>query len=498
MITVPITKRQITFASLANLVYMALNSLLFLFVTPLVLIVLGEDLYGLWTILLAFLNFSGLASLGVGQAMVKYVAQYRFDPGGEGLSAAVTFGYLFAAACGGLAVVVLGLARSWAAGLFASTQTPTAVIADSIGVVAIGLLPLLLYQVSQGILLGLMENQLAGGMELLQNVLLWGGGLLIGWKSGSLYALAVWILVSTTLLFLVTSLLAWGKTRRFQLRLHLSTAQLGEMIQFSLLSWTSSLGIVMFQSMDRVIVGALIGPAAAGVYGIANSIALRLSMLAGQFTQVLTPVASSLNAGGYEHEVKDLFRKVSRFVSALLVAVGSILVFWMDWILRIWISPEFSAQYTYLFRVLVIAYTLFSMSRSSHQVLTGLGRVRPPALNFFLCGALMLAGVYVLTRAYGLNGAAYANFVLVGLLAMHVYLLGYFRLKFITVFEDLGVAILLLAPVIVFGFGNLEANLAGRVLVNGLVLAILAWWAGRQSFYRKLFYALRPDGVGRP
>jgi O-antigen/teichoic acid export membrane protein len=285
--------------------------------------------------------------------------------------------------------------------------------------------------------------------------------------------LAAWSLLLSLLGLVLFSASAARALRKlgFHCRPRLQGGLVAELLHYALFNWMSSAGILLFQSADRLLVGALIGPAAAGAYGIASSTASRVNMLAGQFTQALAPAASTYQTLGRPDEIRKLFINVSRVTSWVLIVTGSLLVIWMDRILAYWISPSFASQYAQLFRLMVIAYACFSLSRAAHQTLTGLGLVRITAFATVAGASLVLLMIYLLTPAYGLIGAAAGNFFYSFVLIMNIALA--WRLGLRTTWTALADVLIPIASLLlIFRLSQVYPSLMARGLLSMGIAAL--------------------------
>jgi len=79
------------------------------------------------------------------------------------------------------------------------------------------------------------------------------------------------------------------------------------------------------------------------------------------------------------------------------------------------------------FCVIILAYSILSLSRPAHQTLVGLGKVRFTSLVYLGSAALMLVTLCLLSMTRGLLGAGYANLVMTLLLCMSLYLFKWFE-----------------------------------------------------------------------
>ncbi len=211
-----------------------------------------------------------------------------------------------------------------------------------------------------------------------------------------------------------------------------------------------SSAVALFQQFDRVLVGFTLGPAIAGVYSVGTSIGLRFSTITGQVTEVMIPYASLKDSTGDQIGLYTTFRRLSRYISFILSIMSSVAILWMHEILSLWISPDYGDHYADAFKILIIAYNLLSLSRSGHQTLTGMGKVKFTSLIYFFSSIFMLIGVYFLSQHFGLFGAVNANLLMAFLLLFNLFVYKTLnkKIQWRDVIEDLGWGIFL--PILVY------------------------------------------------
>jgi membrane protein EpsK len=199
------------------------------------------------------------------------------------------------------------------------------------------------------------------------------------------------------------------------------------LLGFSPFMFIESAAINLFQQFDRLLVALMLGPAASGIYSVATGVGLRMSIIAGSVTEVLLPYASRKHSLGEKHNLEIIVLKVTRYISLMAALVGGLLIIWMRELLTVWISPQYAEANALFFCVIILAYSILSLSRPAHQTLVGLGKVRFTSLVYLGSAALMLATVYLLSMTGGLLGAGYANLVMTLLLCMSLYLYRWFE-----------------------------------------------------------------------
>ncbi|MHC1784984.1 MAG: oligosaccharide flippase family protein [Anaerolineaceae bacterium] len=423
--------KNLALAGGINLFFLIFNSVFFLILTPLTLNNMGTADYGIWMILLAFSQLAGLATFGAGSAVEKFIAQSSDENQSKEFSACITFSYAFLTIIGALMVLAVWLLRFWIAELIQTGGAHSFIeIANAVGLMAFSLLPQFLTQISKGIFLGLVKNFWAGFFDSLQTTGLWLGVYILTIFSTDFSKLAWWVLGLSWFSFIFTILVLWKTFRSHRYHPLIIPKMTKAMLHQSLLIWFSSLGIALFQNVDRIIVGYFIGPAAAGVYSLATSVALRITILLGQFTQVLTPLASRWHADGFDDQIVKVYSKVLRFSAWFLFFVSGLLVIWMPIILNLWISPDFSETNGIYFQILIVIYSLFSLARPAQQILNGIGQVEMPALVFFISGVATLVVIAFGARKFGLIGAVVGNATYCGIVVLNFSLSKYFHLPF--------------------------------------------------------------------
>jgi O-antigen/teichoic acid export membrane protein len=168
------------------------------------------------------------------------------------------------------------------------------------------------------------------------------GAVLLASIEKNLTLIAAWCFLSNLLVF---GVYLWATNRLFPFRFQIDMEILHKMLHFSGYMFLETLAVALFQHFDKVIVGVTLGPALAGVYAIGTSLALRLSMVTGQATEVMIPYASLRESLGDQQKLGIIFRQLSRYISLALAGMVSLLIIWMNEILSVWIS-SICLQYT--------------------------------------------------------------------------------------------------------------------------------------------------------
>ncbi len=439
---------------------------------------MGGEFYGLWMILFAVGQFSVIGTLGIDSIVNKFGSEVNDEPdaGANILSSAMLIVLSMAMI---VAVVLFALRNPLAEAIHPSPEYLPQ-LKNGLAVYALVIIPQFLIRVFHGFFLSQIMNRFARTMDLLNSLLPLLGGVLLSLLFKNLLLLALWNLLVS---FLVLGLYILKTRRVIHLRWLPTQATIKRMMNFSVFMFIESAAITLFQQFDRLLVALTLGPIASGVYSVATGVGLRMSIIAGNITEVLVPYASHKHSLGEREALEGTVRKVSRYVSLIAALVGGLLILWMKELLSVWISPQYAEANSFFFCIILLAYGILSLSRPAHQTLVGLGKVKFTALAYLTSSILMLLAVYLLSRQFGLIGAGTANLVMVLLLGMTIFLYRWFngRQMWGRLLPDLLVAVLpMVASLVMVGLG---INWPYRLIYSALLLAMSLYVLLRDDYF---------------
>jgi O-antigen/teichoic acid export membrane protein len=457
-----------------NFLFFIFNTIFFLIITPVAIHVMGGEFYGLFSILNALMLLSNIGTLGISAIVNKFASEAN-TPGRteeQHFGEVLTAGTLIVIPMALLFAGMIALMRNLIANNLEISPLMRGEFSKAMLIVAIGVFPQFLSKVPAGFLLSQLKNGVARGIEFISSFSLWIGAVgIVFFVKRDLTWIALWYLI-TSILVLFAYYFAIPRHLVSLSRVDLRIVR--KMLNFSGNLFIESLAISLFQQMDRVIVGLTLGPVAAGTYSIGTSVGLRMSLITGQMTDVMVPYASLKESLNDRVRLLAIFRHLSRYVSLLVAGLGGLLILWMNQILSVWISVDFARQYTNMFGMLIVAYSLLSLSRAGHQTLTGMGRVRFTSLVYLLSTGIMLGGVYVFSSKFGLFGAASANCFMILLLVYNIAIykiLTNEKFSWRAVFGDLKWGFFL--PAVIFGFLSLNHTLLFKIEITFALVAVL-------------------------
>ena len=296
----------------ANMIFFIINTVFFLAITPIAIKVMGNEFYGLWSILIALMLLTNVGALGINSIVMKFSSE-AIEEGNTKVQwdRVMTGGYLIVGIMAILITASLIVFKSLIVNNIHTTLLLKEQLNKALLWIAVGILPQFLSLVPQGFLIGQLQNHIARSITLFSSISLWGGAVAITLYERNLAFISFWCFFSNTIAF---SLYVWCINKyiwQFHWHYHLPTFK--RMLNFSKWMFLQSLAIALFSQFDRVIVGFTLGPVLAGVYSVATSVALRLSLVVGQVTEIMLPYASLKDSMGHQQPLYKIFRQLSYY-----------------------------------------------------------------------------------------------------------------------------------------------------------------------------------------
>ena len=376
--------------------------------TPFVIHRLGQEGYGVWTLITALTGYINLLALGVPMACVRYLAQHVAERDDRKVNEAIGSCAGLYLMMGGVAVVVGAILTALLVSVYdiPPEQHRDALLACGVMVLVvssafIGLLP-------EGIMFAHHDFVLRNAVRL-------GGVLLrlsltIGLLTvyASLAALAAVQLVCFAFDFWVSLFLIRRRYPAVRISLRdFDWQMLRRILSFSLYVLLLNAGARLCFDTDALVIGAFVDVRSIPYYVVANSLIVYLMEFVIAIAAVIMPMSTRLQTEGNSAQLQEIFLKWSKVALSLSVMVGSFLIVLGPKFIGWWIDPSFEQPSGQVMQILMVSSLLFLPVRGvAVPMLMGLGSPRIPTLVFLATGILNLVLSIMLARPMGLAGVA--------------------------------------------------------------------------------------------
>jgi O-antigen/teichoic acid export membrane protein len=407
-------KRRLIFNTILNAISTGWGFLISLTLTPFLIRTLGKEAYGAWILVMSFSVVSGYLSLldfGLSASTVKFVAEYHARRETDALNQTVSVGLYLFGALGMLGAIAVALfARLFLTRVFNIPPELTDVTRLLLYLLAIQILFEFPGLIFSGILEGLQRYDLLRAIEI-SRLGLYALILVVLLSRGyGLVALGITTLVIAAGRALVMAVLSWHLLPGLRLVRSLDLGTLRRIAAFSGQIFVIRINAVIYNQMDKAIIGVLLMSTLLTDYDIANKIqSLVLASLT--FTSsLIVPAASQLDALEDRARLQALFLKGTKYTLAICLPVAVSAFALARPIIHVWIGPNF-AHNAGITRLFVSHLFLVALTAVGYNIMIGMGRIRPLLWTQTITTAVNLIASVVITRRVGVAGVIWGTLI---------------------------------------------------------------------------------------
>jgi O-antigen/teichoic acid export membrane protein len=393
-----------------------------LMVAPILLRRLGVVDYGVWTVAAAAVNTGAILASGFGDANIQHVATSRRSNDKDGLLAVVR-------AMMGIHLT-LGLLIAWIVWLLSPMAAARVARGDallqfdclwSFRIVC----ALILIRALESVCISTQRGFERYGNAVRVSVVARLAGLLLAIPLSANKHPVVAIVAANALLALVSLCIQLRSLKLlcsgYSIFPALNVSVIRTLVEFGSFSWILALCAVVFNQVDRLILGVLLGPVVVASYALCTQIAQPLYGLAASSLHFLFPYLSNRRVGDISGSSRQAVWLALACNVGFVIASVPIVMKLGGPVLMHWAGPAVAQAAAPVFPMIVWSSALLGLNVTGTYTLMAMGRMRVVTLFTLAGGCLMLLMMWRLSGTLGLRAFAYARLVY-GAISLLVYL----------------------------------------------------------------------------
>lgn len=395
----------------ANLLSNVWLTALMLVLTPLYILFLGVESYGLIGFYLSWIAILGILDMGISATAVREIAWLTARPEEKG-RIPVLLRSLEVVYWGVILILGVGiLTGAWfsGAGWFHLKDLPPEVVRDVLMLMAVSLV----VQVPSGLyiggLMGLQRQVECSGLLALFGTVRGFGSIMVLWLiSPDIRIFFLWHIVASVLQTGVMRWSLWRKVSQGEHPARFSIEMLRSIKGFAgTMMLITVLGIIMSQA-DKMILSRVISLEAFGFYMLAWTVASGLSRGVTPLIEAFYPQFTELVSIGDNEGLARQIRIASQLISALIIPPAALIVFLSKPILFAWLGSNLAAEgVAPILAVMVVGTVFASCSFPALSVLYSRKRLRPVVAVNLICLVVLLPLLVLAVVYFGVMGAAF-------------------------------------------------------------------------------------------
>ena len=409
--------------SYVNLIIGCIVPLLY---TPIMLRLLGQAEYGLYSLSQSVIGYLTLLNLGMGTVIVRYTARYRAENRVEDIR---KFGGMFLAIYGVMATIVciVGAVLIWQADVLFAEGLSLAEVARLRALMVIMVISTALslpISVFSSIISAHERYVFVRGFGIVTTVAIPCANLVILYLGGASVGMAM---VGLVVQLISGALYMWYSSRKLHIRptfRDMPLSMLKEILVFTSFVLLSSLVDMLYWATDKVLIGARLGTAAVAVYNVGGVFTSMMQNMSQAISNVFTPKVMMLSV--QEDSAKstsDLLKRIGRLQFFIVAFVLSGYAVFGQKFIQIWAGSGYeSAYFVALLTMVPLGVPLIQSIAYSSCVAQNKHRFR--AIIYAIIAVINVATTYVVLPRYGIIGAAVCTavaFLLGNGIIMNIY-----------------------------------------------------------------------------
>ncbi len=433
-----------------------------LVLTPFILETVGKQAYGLWALVSAWVGLLALVDLGLGIAVVKFVADARGRGDRDGVRALVGTIFWTYAGLGTVLFLLATLSLLFFNQLFDIPEARRTSARAALFLLATRSALCLPLGAFQGVLVGFQKANIANVYRTVALMLYFGSVLVLLGRFPDIRVLAA---INLGLGILSTgAMLAHARATLPEVRLHprwFDLSLIRHVFTHSMFFMIFQIAALVGTRIDSVLIQSMLNLELVAVYSIALGLATNAYLFCIQAARALTPVLAELHGAGESDRIRRVWQTGTKHSVAFAMPLLLGLAILADALIVAWTGPEYRLAAAAL-QWLALAMVLEVIHGNTINVL-GMGTA-----HRFLAGALCTQQVLnvgltvAITPALGIRGTAMATFA--ATLIVH---LGFLQRK--------AGAIHGVRPIAFYRRTLLPSLLPSIALVLGLTMVLRVW-----------------------
>ena len=476
--------------TVTNYIRLFFNILGAIFITRIIFLGMGEQLYGFWSLLWTIFGYSLLLDFGFGRTVQKYTAEKDFDRSHQAYNRiiSIVFGTYLAEAL--LIAAVSVVLSFFLADLFKfAPGADLSYYRLCFLVFGLGVAVVFPSGIVIEILTGMNRIDLRNFALIGHKITELTGIYIIFHCGGSLLALAIY----TNILNLLVNLVVLVMILRLQPQLRLTWAgfnlkTLRKIADFSIFSYVLTIADMINQKTDRLVLGVMVGVSGVSSYQLGTRVPEMVTFMSTQFQESLSPLAASMYKAGDYERLRRIMVASTRLT--VFISTGAFVIFGAlaPQILYLWLKVNSVEVVQIAYAMLLSGYIMVAIRSVPSRCLLMAGRHRFVSVTTIIECLVNLGLSIVLVHYYGTIGVAIGTLIPNAIMALLVILpvfagfSGYslWRYLFRIYLPALAVAI---PPLLFFRWVSLPLSLTDWTLfrlgwtavVGGLIYLVIGW-----------------------
>lgn len=380
-----------------------------LILSPIVVHSLGDQLYGMWTVIASFGGYYGLVAVGIVPSATLYLNRYYSKNDTRGVEETASTALVIFSILSVIVVIISCIVAYFGTFIFQISDNFVHDFRLAVILMGVNFAVGFVFIVFQSFLIVLQRFDVHNAIQIFSDVL---RAVLIGIFITKGYGIVTiaFITMSCSLIQYVGFTLAVYHLYPKDLLISVKLASLNKLKMMGSYGVYTFIGAlsrqVMFYS-NAIIIGIFMETSLITYFAIANNLIEYSKNLLGAMTRVFFPVAIERHTRSEIKGLQALFLSGSKysFMLGILIAIG--FYSFGKTFLDLWMGTQYGSECYKVLAVLTLGYIPFYLSYTSYQIMHGMGKAKKLAIISSIGALMNISLSVILIKPYGIIGVAW-------------------------------------------------------------------------------------------
>jgi O-antigen/teichoic acid export membrane protein len=405
------SQRIVFFNSLSGTALYVVNIAVVFILSPILLRALGNSAYGLWELIMSVVGYMGLLDLGIGSAMVRYVAVADGKGDRDDMAKTMATSLVFFAAMGMVASAIFAVLGFYPGLLAGGEAIQIAGVQYLFYLFAVNALFLFPMQVFLATLLGIQCHYFINFSRMLFAII---KSIITYWYITTrgehvLLFISVVELTATLLSFFVFYVFLYAKKEIPGFSLHsISREKFKDLFVFGSKNLVMMAASRLQNQSVPIIIANVVGVSSIVYYAFPNRLVDYAKGFASAIGTPLTPYFSSVVGRGRSSELRNTWLQTTFVLQAIMFIMPVVLWQYGEVFLRLWIGLEYAEAGRWVIKLLVIGLVADALAANSFRLLTAQASHGKVAVLWLILAALSIPTGVLCGKIWGIEGVTLA------------------------------------------------------------------------------------------
>ena len=490
---------ELKMGSILSYINLAIGNIIPFIYTPIMLRILSQNEYGLYSLANSIIGYLSLLSFGFGSTMVRYITKYKIDQDKEGEQKLIGL-FILIYSILAILVLIVGMILSFnCSSLFSNGLTFNEIKKLKIILIIMTINTATIFPASVFSSITVVHEKFifrkctdifSTIMIPLLNLIV----LILGLKS---IGLAISGYIGQLIIVPINIYYCYKKLNLKPIFKNMPFYIIKELVLFSGTVFLGSIVDILYWSTDKVLIGGMIGTSAVAIYNIGGTFNNMIQQLSLGISGVLVPkITGMVFSNCSNDELSNLFIKIGRlqYIIVSLVITG-VIVFGKQFIF--FMAGEGYEEAYYVALLTMIPTIVPLIQNTGLNIITAQNKLKFRNIVYAIVAVINVISTYIAILYWGIIGAAFCSciaFVIGPVISMNIYYKKVIGIDIVRFWKN--IISMSLAPILMtivgfymsfnIGIETIEKFLLG-VIGYSVLYMIIMWKYGMNEYEKNIF-----------